>query len=37
MGAGIEDIRVRSVLTCDSVVGVCKLCYGRNMEHVILR
>jgi DNA-directed RNA polymerase subunit beta' len=31
MAAGLEDIRVRSVLTCDSVVGVCKLCYGRNM------
>jgi DNA-directed RNA polymerase subunit beta' len=22
---------MRSVLTCDSVVGVCRLCYGRNL------
>jgi DNA-directed RNA polymerase subunit beta' len=28
---GIETVYVRSVLTCDSVVGVCRLCYGRNM------
>jgi len=29
--AGIESIRIRSVLTCDSEVGVCKMCYGRNL------
>src|SRR5207248_9311633 len=29
--AEIEVIYVRSVLTCDSVVGVCRMCYGRNM------
>jgi DNA-directed RNA polymerase subunit beta' len=31
IASGVEGVRVRSVLTCDSVVGVCKLCYGRNM------
>ncbi|HYR62398.1 MAG TPA: DNA-directed RNA polymerase subunit beta', partial [Actinomycetota bacterium] len=29
--AGIDQIRVRSVLTCDSKYGVCMACYGRNM------
>ena len=29
--AGVENIRVRSVLTCDSKYGVCAQCYGRNM------
>ncbi|HIW46066.1 MAG TPA: DNA-directed RNA polymerase subunit beta' [Candidatus Yaniella excrementigallinarum] len=29
--AGITDIRVRSVLTCDSAVGTCAKCYGRSM------
>ncbi len=29
--AGVETIRARSVLTCDSKVGVCQLCYGRNL------
>ncbi|NLD98447.1 MAG: DNA-directed RNA polymerase subunit beta', partial [Fibrobacter sp.] len=29
--AGIEKIVIRSVLTCDSVQGVCKRCYGRNL------
>ncbi|TMK12940.1 MAG: DNA-directed RNA polymerase subunit beta', partial [Actinobacteria bacterium] len=27
----IETVSMRSVLTCDSVVGVCRLCYGRNL------
>jgi DNA-directed RNA polymerase subunit beta' len=26
-----ETVFVRSVLTCDAQVGVCRLCYGRNM------
>ncbi|MDR0308082.1 MAG: DNA-directed RNA polymerase subunit beta' [Chitinispirillales bacterium] len=30
-GAGIEAVFIRSVLTCDSEAGVCKLCYGRNL------
>ncbi|MBA3552355.1 MAG: DNA-directed RNA polymerase subunit beta' [Actinobacteria bacterium] len=27
----LEIVYVRSVLTCDAEVGVCRLCYGRNM------
>ncbi|MBN1871690.1 MAG: DNA-directed RNA polymerase subunit beta' [Candidatus Omnitrophica bacterium] len=29
--SGIEKIRIRSVLTCDSKRGVCIKCYGRNL------
>ncbi|MCX6635131.1 MAG: DNA-directed RNA polymerase subunit beta', partial [Acidobacteria bacterium] len=29
--AGIERVRIRSVLTCESKRGVCQLCYGRNL------
>ena len=29
--AGVETIKVRSVLTCDSAVGVCAKCYGRSL------
>ncbi|MFK4762468.1 DNA-directed RNA polymerase subunit beta' [Microbacterium sp. ZW T5_45] len=28
---GVESIKVRSVLTCDSAVGVCAQCYGRSL------
>jgi DNA-directed RNA polymerase subunit beta' len=28
---GIEKIRIRSVLTCESDHGVCAKCYGRNL------
>ncbi|MFH0791297.1 MAG: DNA-directed RNA polymerase subunit beta' [Candidatus Omnitrophota bacterium] len=28
---GIEKIRIRSVLTCESIRGVCAKCYGRNL------
>src|SRR5207244_9559693 len=28
---GMDQIRVRSVLTCDAKYGVCQSCYGRNM------
>ncbi len=28
---GIEKVRIRSVLTCDSDRGVCVKCYGRNL------
>jgi DNA-directed RNA polymerase subunit beta' len=31
MESGAETVYVRSVLTCDAVVGVCRLCYGRNL------
>jgi DNA-directed RNA polymerase subunit beta' len=30
-GAGIETVMIRSVLTCDSIQGVCRRCYGRNL------
>jgi len=29
--AGIEKIRIRSVLTCEAEKGVCAKCYGRNL------
>src|SRR5205085_7916556 len=29
--AGIERVKIRSVLTCESKRGVCRLCYGRNL------
>jgi len=29
--AGIESVLIRSVLTCDSMTGVCRRCYGRNL------
>ncbi len=29
--AGIETVRIRSVLTCEAPRGVCTLCYGRNL------
>ncbi len=29
--AGIESVLIRSVLTCDSMQGVCRRCYGRNL------
>jgi DNA-directed RNA polymerase subunit beta' len=29
--SGVETVHVRSVLTCEAIVGVCRLCYGRNM------
>jgi DNA-directed RNA polymerase subunit beta' len=30
--AGIEKIRIRSVLTCEAKRGVCVRCYGRNLS-----
>jgi DNA-directed RNA polymerase subunit beta' len=29
--AGVEAVKIRSVLTCDSRVGVCAHCYGRDL------
>jgi len=31
VSAGISEVRLRSVLTCDSRVGVCAACYGRSL------
>jgi DNA-directed RNA polymerase subunit beta' len=28
---GVERVKIRSVLTCESRRGVCALCYGRNL------
>jgi DNA-directed RNA polymerase subunit beta' len=29
--AGVESVRVRSALTCESRIGVCAACYGRSL------
>src|SRR5690606_26802417 len=29
--AGIDEVEIRSVLTCEEKSGVCALCYGRNL------
>jgi len=29
--AGVEKVKIRSVLTCESKQGVCANCYGRNL------
>ncbi len=29
--AGIEKVKIRSVLTCESKRGCCRMCYGRNL------
>ena len=31
--AGITEVNIRSVLTCQSSVGVCAMCYGANMTN----
>ncbi|TCK93407.1 DNA-directed RNA polymerase subunit beta' [Natranaerovirga hydrolytica] len=31
IGAGIDKVKIRTVLTCRSKVGVCAKCYGANM------
>jgi DNA-directed RNA polymerase subunit beta' len=31
--SGIETVRMRTVLTCESRHGVCCKCYGRNLAH----
>jgi DNA-directed RNA polymerase subunit beta' len=29
--AGIQMVKIRSVLTCESRRGICRICYGRNL------
>jgi DNA-directed RNA polymerase subunit beta' len=29
--SGVERVKIRSVLTCESKQGVCRRCYGRNL------
>lgn len=31
VAAGVEEVKVRSVLTCESRVGSCAKCYGRSL------
>ena len=31
VAAGIEEVEIRTILTCNTVNGVCKKCYGRNL------
>jgi len=31
--AGVESVKLRTVLTCESKHGVCVKCYGRNLAH----
>jgi DNA-directed RNA polymerase subunit beta' len=31
INAGVSEVKVRSVLTCDSKFGQCAMCYGRSM------
>jgi DNA-directed RNA polymerase subunit beta' len=31
VAAGVETVKVRCVLTCDSKVGTCAMCYGRSL------
>ena len=31
IGAGVTEVRVRSVLTCESALGTCAACYGRSL------
>ncbi len=36
LAAGVNNIKVRSVLTCESAVGVCAVCYGRSLATGLL-
>ena len=31
VAAGIKEVEIRSILTCNTVDGVCQKCYGRNL------
>ena len=31
IAAGIEEVEIRSILTCNTEKGVCQKCYGRNL------
>ena len=31
VAAGVTSVKVRSVLTCESAVGTCAMCYGRSL------
>ena len=29
--AGVTEVKVRSVLTCEAATGTCAMCYGRSL------
>jgi DNA-directed RNA polymerase subunit beta' len=31
LAAGVQELRIRSVLTCETINGVCAKCYGRDL------
>ena len=31
VAAGVEEVYIRNVFTCESTNGICRKCYGRNM------
>ena len=31
--AGVEQVKIRSVLTCEAELGLCAMCYGRNLAN----
>ncbi|MBE9402707.1 DNA-directed RNA polymerase subunit beta' [Brachybacterium sp. p3-SID1565] len=31
VAGGVREVKIRSVLTCDSAVGTCAACYGRSL------
>ena len=31
INAGVREVKVRSVLTCESALGTCAMCYGRSL------
>ena len=31
INAGVQEVRIRSVLTCETTTGVCGKCYGRDL------
>src|SRR5471032_3264336 len=31
VNAGVQELKIRSVLTCETVTGVCGMCYGRDL------
>jgi DNA-directed RNA polymerase subunit beta' len=34
--AGIQSVKIRSVLTCEAKRGICRMCYGRNLATMLM-
>ena len=32
-GEPIEEVKIRTILTCRSHIGICAKCYGANLAH----